>query len=158
MGLKAENFIEVAGVSEELPTRAKNFKEVHIQEISYLDVKKTDMQDLLRTFAKVEIINTKMMNTPKGISQDGQILTGMKLLVEGRIIQKIEYIANNISQPVYETHFYIPFSTYVILGKEFNYYSKVEVTPYIEDIYIRQISERKIFQSILLALDVSTLS
>ena len=158
MRLKGDELIEVVGVSEELPKWSTNFKEVHIQKISHIDIKKRDMEDILRTFANVEIINTEILNTPKGISQDGQILTGMKLLVEGRIVEKIKYVGKNVSQPVYETDFSIPFSTYVILGKEFDYYSKYKVTPYMEHIYIRQISERKIYQSILLALDVYMLS
>jgi len=155
MELKFENFLDIPGNSEEFPVCSENFKQVHIQKISCLDKKKFNIKRFLNTSAKTGIVSTKIMKTSKGISQENQILTGKSLMVEGKVIQNLEYISKDAYQHVNITDFYIPFSTFIILGKEFDDHSKFKVTPYIENLHIRQISERKVFQSILLTLDVT---
>lgn len=158
MELKLENSIEIWGEEKELPCDSENFKSIHIQKIAYINNKSPKIKRLLHTYVKPEILNTKICKTVKGTSQENQTLTGLKLNIDGKIIQNIEYIPKNMDQPIFIKNFIFPFSTFIILGKEFDYYSKVKVTPYIEDIYLRKIDEIKIYQSILLTLDVIHLS
>lgn len=158
MGSKFENFIELSGNIEEFPSWSENFKQVHIQKTSYLDKKNPNIKEFLRTSVKPEILHTKIIKTSKGSSQENQILTGLNLIVEGKMIQNLEYIPKDTLKSIHVTQLAIPFSTCIVLGKAFDYYSKLKVTPYIEDIYVRRIMERKIFQSILLTIDVTELS
>ncbi|MCT4605594.1 MAG: hypothetical protein N4A64_05710 [Marinisporobacter sp.] len=158
MGAKLENSIEISGNIEEFPYWSENFKQVHIQKTSYLGKKDPNIKEFLRTSVKPEVIHTKIIKTSIGRSQENQILTGFNLIVEGKLTQNLEYIPKDTLKSVHVTQLYIPFSTCIVLGKAFDYYSKLKVIPYVEDLYVRRIMERKIFQSILLTLDVTQLS
>ena len=54
-----------------------------------------------------------------GASREGQILTGWKLIIEGVLDHKIEYVADLPEQSVHSAHFRVPFSTFIILPEDF---------------------------------------
>ncbi len=54
---------------------------------------------------------------------EGTCLTGRKLVVEGKLIQKIVYTANVREQSVHSAHYEIPFSAFIVP------YAKIEGTP-----------------------------
>lgn len=120
-------------------------------------------------------LNTLCPNCIKLIpNEEGTLLTGRKLIVEGIINQKVVYTALLPTQPVHSAHYSIPFSAYMIayakfegmtynlendcfsytpgqpivvdLNEEFN------VIPYIEDIFAYALDERTIFKNVTLFL------
>ncbi len=157
MNSNLDNLIQFFGISETFPSYSDTFKQLHIQKVSCINSSLPDIHKILRVSSKTEILNSKIINTSKGISSEGQILTGNQLIVNGDIVQNLEYITNDSNTSVQATQFIIPFSTYIILDKEYIYDSKLKVVPYIEDIYVEQISKRKIFTSIMMILDVNYL-
>jgi hypothetical protein len=104
---------------------------------------KPDMEEIVRVIAEVVIITTKVIRTPINLtgSSEGQILPGWKLVVEGELTQKIEYVADEPTQSVHAAHFNVPFRTYIVLPENFCEPSAVNVVGYIEDIYIQQIDK-----------------
>ena len=121
------------------------------------------------------LLNTLCPNCIKLIpNEEGMLLTGRKLIVEGTITQKVVYTALLPTQPVHSAHYCMPFSAYIIayakfesltynlendcfsytpgqpiivdLNEEFN------VTPYIEDIFAYALDERTIFKNVTLFL------
>ncbi|MCT4508390.1 MAG: DUF3794 domain-containing protein [Tepidibacter sp.] len=157
MNSELDNIVQTFGISQTFPSYSNTFKQLHTQKISYIDDSLPDIYKFLRTSASLEILNSKIISSSKGISSEGQILTGNQLIVNGNINQTLEYIANDIDKSIQATEFIIPFSTYIILNKQFLYDSKLKIVPYIEDIYINQISKRKFFISIMSIINVNYL-
>ncbi|MBW4829552.1 MAG: DUF3794 domain-containing protein, partial [Clostridiaceae bacterium] len=100
------------------------------------------------TLVDIEIINTKVIKTPVSTSLEGQKLTGFKLIVEGMLNQKVEYIACDKEQSVHAAHFRVPFSTFIVLPENYVEGTNVEVEAIVEDIYSQLIDKRTVFKNI----------
>lgn len=149
-----EEMIEINGVSKIFPSNSKNFKQLQIQDTFILPVEKAGIKWILRISDKVNISEKYLIETSQATSVEHQNLTGKKVMLEGELIQKIEYVANEATQSVNVSHSIVPFSTSVVLEKDFDMNSNIVVTPYIEDIFVKQIDERTILKNILVLLDV----
>lgn len=149
-----KGLIEYSGIADIFPTNTKCFKQLTVQENLVIPSVKPDVEQIVRVIAEVVITSTRVVKTPKSISDEGQILTGWKLIVEGELVQKVEYVADEPTQSVHAAHFKVPFSTYVVLPEKFNDCCTINVVPYIEDIYVQQIDKRTLFKNVVLFLDV----
>lgn len=147
-----DNLIEVYGIADMYPACSRAFKQFQVQEMLCIPSQKPDMEQILSVYAKIEITQTAVIETSAGISYEGQVLTGKKLLVEGKIHQKIQYVADDPVQSVHAAHFTIPFSSYIVLGEYFSCKAEYKVEGYIEDIFIKQLGMRKMFKNVMLLL------
>lgn len=134
-----------------LPPTA-NFKQFSVQETLEIPCAKPDVEQIVKVMAEVLIISTRVIKTPKATSAEGQILTGFKLIVEGEISQKIEYVADEPTQSVHAAHFHIPFSTFIVLPEDFTVGTYLTVTGYIEDIYALLVDKRTIFKNVTILI------
>lgn len=150
------NLIEMYGIADMFPACTKAFKQLQVQEILCIPPQKPDIEQILSVHAKIETTKTTVIETSNGISFEGQILTGKKLIIEGKLHQKIEYVADDVVQSVHAAHFSIPFSSYIVLGEQFNCNSEYEAVGYIEDIYIKQIGKRKMFKNVMILMHAVT--
>jgi len=148
-----KGLIEYSGVANNFPEHPLHFKQFTVQEELMLPAAKPDIEQIIRVLAEVEIKHTRVIETPVATSFEGQKLTGKKLLIEGEIFQKIEYVADEPTQAVHAAHFQVPFSAYIVLPDWYSDDAKLTVVPYIEDIYIQQIGKRKMFKNVVLFLD-----
>jgi hypothetical protein len=150
-----KGLIEYSGIVDcsQLPTHMTAFKQFTVQENLTIPAAKPDIEQILRVMAEASITSTKIIKTPTGVSLEGQKLTGWKVIVEGVIHQKIEYVADEPTQSVHSAHFKIPFSTFIVLPCSITNDMVVTVVPYIEDIYAKQLDKRHIFKNITLLLD-----
>lgn len=153
MEITHDCIIEISGIASVFPECLKSFKQLHVQDIQYMPDIKPDIGKLLRIYADVRILETNIITSPKSVSYEGQVLTGSSLFVEGQVEQKIEYIANDDVQSITVAEFSKLFSSCIVLDEEFDLYDEVIVSSYIEDIYIKQISNRKLFVSMLFILN-----
>jgi len=157
MASYVNNLIEYAGITEfshpstELPAQAA-FKEFTLEENLTIPCAKPDIEQIVRVMAEVIITSTKIITTPKKTSLEGQILTGWKVIIEGYVNQKVEYVADEPTQSVHAAHFKMPFSTFIVLPEDFPPGDVVTIVPYIEDIYAKQLDKRHIFKNITLLL------
>lgn len=156
MNREVYNSIEIIGISDELPTTSNNFKEIKQKKI--VSIKKHEIKKILRSIVKIEILHSSVNNSFSGISNEGQKLTNNRLFVEGQIINRIEYISNNIQNSICTQSINSPFYVSIMLDDSFNLYSKFKIIPYIEDIFINQISNTKILQNILFVFAVIDIS
>lgn len=153
-----DNLTLVYGISEVYPDGAKAFKQLQLQDIMVIPEQKPDVEQIISVSAKIEITKNYIIDTATGQSCEGQLLTGKKLVVEGKLHQKVEYVAELAEQPVHAAHFTLNFSTYIVLGTDISCYNKFDVVPYIEDIYVKQLNKRKIFKNVLILLNAVPLS
>ena len=153
MSSMVKNLIEYSGLADSLPENPKAFKQFSVQETLCLPDAKPDIEQIVKVVAQVVITSTKVIRTPVGVSLEGQILTGYKLIVEGEIVQKIEYVADEPTQSVHAAHFTVPFSTFIVLPSTFHIGTPIVVTGYIEDIFADLIDKRCIFKNVTILLD-----
>jgi hypothetical protein len=150
-----KNLIEYSGIATHLPESPCAFQELDIQEHLEIPMHKPESEQIIRIMADIQIDCTKVIRTPVAKSIEGQSLSGWKLIVEGELKQKVEYVANEPTQSVHAAHFNTPFSSYIILSPDFDCNTVVNVTGYIEDIFAIQIDNRKIFKNVSILLDAS---
>ena len=152
MDYKLSELIELYGITDLFPNTSRSFKQFQVQEILYIPPQKPDMERILSVHVNIEINSKTVIHTSHGISYEGQILTGKKLVIEGCLHQKVEYIADNPLQSVHVAHFTMPFSSYIILDDKANCENEYDVRGYIEDIYVKQVGTRKIFKNVMILL------
>jgi len=150
-----KNLIEISGLADTLPQNPTAFKQFTVQETLELPVAKPDIEQIVKVVAEVVITSIRVIRTPVGTSLEGQVLTGFKLVVEGEVRQKIEYVADECTQSVHAAHFNIPFSTFIVLPGSFIVGTPVTVTGYIEDIFVEMINKRSIFKNVTILLDAT---
>ena len=124
------------------------FKQLSVQENLMIPEVKPDAEDIENVVVRIEILKTYPIKTPKAISQEKQILTGWKLIVEGVLKQKIQYVADEQRQGVHSAHYSIPFSTFLVLPEHYNCGLPVHVNACVEDVYAKLINKRKVFKNI----------
>lgn len=158
-----KNIVEGIGVSKNLPPPLLYFTQLSVSEIIKIPESKPDMEQLLSITADIKVISLKIANTPHSTSNEGQNLSGKKLVIELLIIQKIKYVANDPTQSVHVVHFEKIVSTFVVIPKKYCNKpvelilkrNQIEVTFYIEDILGRMIDKKTIFKNITFLADVT---
>ena len=149
------------------------FTEIAVPEKVTIPDVKPDMEQLLSVMVDARIVSTRLINTPKGCSEEGQNLTGKKLSIELELQQKVKYVADEPTQSVHAAHFtklvnsiwvVVPPSVKVedcngvekvVCIDQLLREGKVKVTPYIEDIYAEQLDKRNIFKNITVLIHVT---
>lgn len=157
MANTVHGLIEISGIADDFPVNPTNFKQLSVQETLQIPEVKPDCEQIVSVSASIEIINTRVVRTPgspaaPAVSFEGQFLTGYKLIVEGVVCQKVEYVADEPTQSVHAAHFNVPFSSYIVLPNTYVVGTPVTVTGYIEDIFVEQICKRTIFKNVTILL------
>lgn len=133
--------------------------ETYIPETLILPDCKPSIDQILSLTSKVDVICLRVVPTPVACapSYEGLILTGRKLVIEAILRQRITYTSKkkNECQSIHSAHFDVPISTFIILPDYVNLGDKFVVTPCIEDIFICNISDRKIFKNTTLFFKAS---
>lgn len=158
------SLIQEIGVAEELPPNPLYFTQIAIQEMVSIPEEKPDMEAILSCMVEAIIISARLIETPCMKSYEGQLLSGRKLIIELKLDQKVTYVADVVSQSEHSAHFENLFnSLFVVVPQRVgnipieNLFKKgrINVTPYIEDIYCEMLDSRNIFKNITLLLDVT---
>lgn len=160
------NLMEGIGISHSFPINPKYFTQLSIPETLSIPDLKPDMEQLLSVTVDVVIESVKLIETPIALSNEGQNLSGCKLIIELRLRELIKYVADEPRQKVHSTHYdNVSKSVFVIVPCEVEGYSvkdllkknRVTITPYIEDIFAEMLSKRKIFKNTTILVDVKFL-
>lgn len=145
-----------------LPKDVKYFKEEEISEILTIPCQKPDVENVLSVLVSPEVEDIKVIDTEVGISNEGQVLTGSKLIVELRIKEKITYVADEETQSVHAAHYENLKSFFVVIPNEIDgeyacdllRSNRISVTPYVEAVHSKMLDKRTIFKCVLLFIDV----
>lgn len=145
-----------------LPKQSMYFKEEMICEILSIPAAKPDMERVLDVMVWPEITNINLIETPQGRSFEGQYLTGLKLIVEVNLKEKLTYVANEPTQKAHAAHYETLKSIFVILPEEVDGKKTVDlyranriiVTPYVEEVCSRMLDIRTVHKCVMLFVDV----
>ncbi|MGL4990546.1 MAG: SPOCS domain-containing protein [Sarcina sp.] len=148
------NLIEYQGIDlinkDDCALTTKSFKQATIDVNLCVPEEKPDIEQVVKVVIKKKVVKYKIVKTPKGISPEGQEITGNKLLVMGDIILKINYVADESTQSMHSFHVTVPFCEYVVLPVGFKGLSIVAPDIYIEDVYVNQQDCRSLFGNVTL--------
>ena len=110
--------------------------------------------EIINKYVDVEITNTEVIDTIRGISCEGENLTGKKVVVNGTLMERIEYIELCSDKSIKVAEYNIHFNTFIVLPENFNELNNVKVDSFIEDIDMRLIDPMTLYQSVSLLLEV----
>lgn len=155
------DLIEISGIADTFPSCPRAFTEMSVMENLKIPDQKPEAEQILKVIAEVNVISKRIVETPIGKSSSGLISTGVKLVVELNIREKVIYIANEPSQPVHAFENEKVVSSYIVLPK-----MSIPLTPglsdmiaveaFIEDIFIKLTDKRDIFKNITIFLNASS--
>lgn len=131
-----------------IKNRRTSFKELSKDKILIIPPHKPYIKWILSTLVDIKITDQNVIETMKGKSNEGQRLTGFKLIIKGELRERIEYVADEPAQTVHLVNFIIPFSTYIVLPIDYIRKTPIKVEYEIEDVYTRSISKECIFNTI----------
>lgn len=153
MGKFMRNLIEYQGI-ELLDEDNCMIKETNTFKQTTIDVQlcvpeeKPDIEQVVKVSIKNRIERYRLVKTPVGISEEGQEMTGYKLLVMGEFTLKVQYVADEPTQSMHSFHVIIPFCEYIVMPLGFSSLSVVTPEVYVEDVYVRQQDCRCLFGNV----------
>lgn len=115
---------------------------------------KSDANVIEKVISNVEVKSTHIIATPKGISIDGQNLTGCKAITVGTIQVFVEYESCDDSSGIQIVSYLIPFSVPVVVPEFYSNYSNILSNVDIEYINAELIDPRNIYISLAMLVTV----
>lgn len=127
---------------------------------------KPDMESINGVNVSVDIARSEVIKTPiGGPNLEGKSLTGRKIIIEGQVAQQVEYTANDPEQSVHSAHFYVPFSSYIVVPQLISFTQtngstilvdsinlQFQVSACVEDVSLEMLDERTIIKHVTLLL------
>lgn len=159
-----KDLVEYIGIADSLPENPLYFKEVSIPETVTIPPQKPDIEQILAVMIEPKVVSIRLVETPVGLSNENQNLSGCKLVMELKLQQKVKYVADVPCQSVHVAEFESIFkSIFVVIPCEVNGQrvcdllrkNRIVVTPYIEDIFAKMLDERTVFKNTTLFLNVT---
>lgn len=161
------NLVQGIGVADSFPTDPKYFTQLSIPETLTIPQPKPDMEQLLSIAVDPVIESIKLIETPIALSNEGQNLSGCKLIIELRLREKVKYVADEPTQTVHAAHFEnVLKSIFIVVPCEVNGVpirtllsrKRIVVKPYVEDIYGEMLDSRTVFKNITIFVDAKILT
>ena len=144
--------------------------QMNVPETLNIPEQKPDMEQINSVNITVDIIRAEVIKVPISPvdkngeyipNLEGKVSTGRKLIIEGQLCQKVVYTANEAKQSVHSAHFYVPFSSYIVVPNEIEFNTNnivdslnvnFQVNACIEDVAVKMLDERTILKQVTLLL------
>lgn len=126
------------------------FKQMTINRIFKIPSQKPDMEEMDDLAVEVEVLDHYVVKTAQGTSEEGQVLSGNKLIVHGQLRVVLEYTAEVTTQSMHSAHWSMPFTAFVILPRDYQEGQWIEVTVVVEDVEGMMLDERTIEANVIL--------
>ncbi|MEF9992485.1 MAG: hypothetical protein RSD22_10995 [Romboutsia sp.] len=155
--------IKYIGINENLPTDIKYFKEEIVDGIFLKKEISRPIEEVVSLAVNSKINSIKLINTSVRTSNEGRKLSGKKLLVEVTLSYTVRYTSNTIEKYLYILKNDITKIVYIVVPKEiddckiedFVRKKKVQVQPFIEDLYIENRCDSSVYIRTLLLLNAN---
>lgn len=136
------------------------FKDEIVGGILSVPTQNLSMGKLLDVMMWVDVVETKLIETPKGRSYEGQYLTGYKLRVQLKLKEKMSYLEQEITQSAYAIHYETLKSLFITMPQEIEGKSvqelyranRITVVPSVEGICSRMLDERTVYRCAMLSV------
>lgn len=152
------------------------WRQMHISESMQIPAQKPDVEQINSVDVSVSILRAKVIKTPRSYDDtgaapaaqpnlEGRLLSGRKLIIEGQLCQKVVYTALEASQPLHSAHFYVPFSSFIVVPEEITFIGpngeavtedsfdvRFDVNACVEDVAASAPDPRRILKQVTLML------
>lgn len=132
----------------------ESFKQLILDSTLNIPCKSRGDIEIIDNFIEVDITNQEIIETMQGTSCEGQTLTGRKLLIDGTLNERIEYIELCSDQSVNVAEYSIPFNTFIVLSQNCNIPEDVTIESTIENFDMKVVENNAIYQNVALLLKV----
>lgn len=137
------NCIDYVGISSDLPVDIKYFKEELFDTNIITKQSNKEINKIISVSVNCTTNSIKLVNTKSSTSNEGQTLTGKKLLIELTLNYRIKYTTNSLEKYIYVLKNSITKIMYIVVPSKFNDIrieelirkKKVSIEPIVEDIY-----------------------
>jgi len=144
--------------------------QMHIPETLIIPEAKPDIEQINSVTISVDIFREEVIKVPVSStnsngdyipSLEGKISTGRKIIIEGQLCQKVVYTANEPEQSVHSAHFYVPFSSYIVVPSQITFSNgtttdsiniNFQINACIEDVSVKMVDVRTILKQVTLLL------
>lgn len=126
--------------------------QVGLNEYLKILTRNPDISEINGVKVDVVVDKTNVIRTCIGESNEGQFLSGYKLIVHGTIKQIIEYTTSGYSKTIHCIEHQSKFSTFIVLPREFSEGSKINIEAIVDNVYYSLANPRCIFESIELLI------
>ncbi|MGG5462105.1 DUF7507 domain-containing protein [Clostridium sp. B9] len=140
--------IETTSNECEVEFRMIAFKQDYLSGTLEIPDEKPDIESLSDLDINIVFSGYEVFDSPVGVSNSKQSLSGKKMSVSGKVCLKIIYVANEEAQSVHSAHYEMPICSYIVLPELEDYDCSINLSYEIEDFYFKKISDRKFFYSI----------
>lgn len=145
--------IDYIGTCDDFPENISYFKEELITNTFKIKSDLKEIQKIISVSVDYEILTLKLLNTQIRTSNEGQKLSGKKLLVEIKFTYKIKYLSDLKEKYLYLLKSSLTKVFYIVLPREYENFKIEEiirkkalgVKVYIEDIYAQKRKEKEIY-------------
>lgn len=178
---ESESYVEITGICNpsdmnDTIIQYPYWKQMHISETLQIPTQKPNVERVNSMDISVAIFKKHVIQTPRTYDDsvtppvplpniEGKVLTGRKLIIEGQLCQKVVYTADVPEQSVHSAHFYVPFSSYIVVPRTIVFTSadgtelsldacqaSFEVNACVEAASICVLDERSILKQVTLML------
>jgi hypothetical protein len=141
--------------------------QISIPEDLLVPDEKPDIEEITSVNINVQIIRKKVIVTPTagGLDADplvpnneGKIVTGRKLIIEGLLCHTVTYVAAVAEQSLHSIQYSVPFSAFIVIPKTIGASLidtkdiTFDINTCIEDVFIKDFSPRELFKNVTLLL------
>lgn len=147
----SRELIDISGIcnSSDVTDVLTNFPywtQMYVSETLTIPSQKPDAEVINSISVSANILRTSVIKTPRTYTNanppvanpnlEGKLLTGRKLIIEGELCQKVQYTANYDEQPIHSAHFYVPFSSYIVIPEEVTFNNSDNTTTTLDSLNV----------------------
>ena len=126
-----------------------SFKQTGLSKLITLPMAKPNIEEIDDVVVEINVDNSYVVETMRSDSNEGQMLSGYKLVIHGKLKMSIEYTALLPTQPMHSAHCEVPFSSFLILPPDYIKGSYVEVSTELENMDVDLINLRSAMVNII---------
>lgn len=147
--------IKYLGISLDNKFNNSNFKLFTLPYVVEMDSNYFDIDYILQVDCNINILNYKVITTPKCTSLEGHTLTGNKVFFKGIINTNIKYTSYDESKKLYSNTFKNHFVENIELPSTFSSDLKtISIVPNIIDISAVKIDNRRIYLTLSIYISI----
>lgn len=154
--------VDTSGLQGAIPDNCQYFKEDTFYEILNIPGDRPDILKVVDLMIFPQVDNFYILETINAVSNEGQKISGLKLIVQLSIKEKLTYMSTNSKTSIHAVDYNFLKSLFVVIPlmidgrdtRELINLDKISIVPYIETVYKRKIDNRSLFHGILMLVNV----
>lgn len=151
------DLLELSGVSNYFPEDIYAFTNCNMDALLQIPDSMPDIKQIIGVKSTINIVDKVILPFRESIKWDGNMAPGNTLLIKGEIKNTIEYISSLGEGKIAAVDFTNFFSSSITMDDSFGIYSKYDIMPYIEDIFVLKHDERRIYIDVMFVLTANTI-